>query len=39
VTFLKTLQMPIMPMSRDPNVNMFNANRGEKGGKSGRQGS
>jgi hypothetical protein len=35
VTFLKTLQMPIMPMSRDPNVNMFNATSGKRGGKSG----
>jgi hypothetical protein len=25
VTFLKTLQMPIMPMSQDPNVDMFHS--------------
>jgi hypothetical protein len=36
VTFLKTLQMPLIPMSQDPNVNMFNATSAAKGGKSGK---
>jgi hypothetical protein len=35
VTFLKTLQMPILPMNLDPNVNMFSGNR-VGGGGSGR---
>ena len=39
VTFLKTLQMPLLPMSKDPNVNMFNTNSGKNGGKPGRRGS